>query len=1078
MRTNLFLKGNFSFIFPSFHRLITNNNSTIRKSCLLILGMLFSVQFLSAQGVVTVQGRVMAGDTAVPNVTVLVRGTRSATQTDKDGNFSIQAAPNATLLITAIGYSDQEIRVNNRKNLVIQIETSAKQLDQVVVVGYGTQKKKDLTGAISSINAETIGKIPIVSAEQALQGRAAGVQVINNDASPGGNLSILIRGIGSLASGGNTPLYVVDGYPTTGGINNINPNDIASIDVLKDASATAVYGIRAANGVVIITTKKGTKNKVQVSLDVNESFQNKPKQYKILNAQQFATLSNEVEASDSTHTYHGLPIWKTPSALHSVDWQNALYRPGLTQSYSIGLRGGSDKVQSAASFGYYDQKGIVLGSYFKRFTVGLNLDYQPTKWLKSSTSVKYAYQNSNTPFGTGSLYQLVVNPPTLDSGNRLTNQIKDGNGNYGFFNPQNSNVFKFGNPVYSIETNQTQNINNYVLANTSLEVMIIDGLRLKTNVGVNTSNYSGSFYQPEDHRANDQYPGSIVGNAFYHQNTNNSFEWLWENTIAYDKTFGAHAINFVGGISAQKNTNNLMGGGGIPPNGVIRDLAQVSNLQFDKFGNGQYISTLASEFARLTYKFEDKYIITGTIRRDGSSKFDTGHQYGVFPSGAIAWKVKNESFMKNVTWLDDLKFRGSYGLVGNQSAIGLYQYQALYAGNFASNVNGGGNDNLGYPFNKIYQNGIAQSQPANPNLKWETDYQTDIGMDIALLHGALTITADWFNRRSKDFLLTLAAPAQTGYNYITRNVGSMTNKGFELALNYSGNKGKDFHYNVGVTFASIKNTLTSITSGTNAVTNFGGVNITGQGWDQFSQSLVGGPVGEFYGYKALGIFQSKAQIDALNAKAPGGIYYRAATKAGDRYFADVNGDGLVNASDRTSLGNPQPKFFGGVNLDASYKAWDFSLIFYGVYGNKILNYVESDLESFQKRGSEGVENVSVNYFQNHWTPTNASNRYARALANDDNTLNNVPSSVWVENGSYLKLRNFTVGYTLPGNLSGKFALTKLRVYFSSQNLFTITKYTGLDPEIGVQGGNATQNGVDNGTYPSSRFFTFGLNVTF
>ncbi len=1071
-------KGISAPLFPAFKKFTIN--FTCCKSLFLFLVMLFSFQFIFAQGG-TVTGKVVSGDSSVAFATIQVKGTKTGTQTDRDGNFSIKAGPAATLLITAIGYGDVELKVNNRQVVNVQMESTTKQLDQVVVIGYGTQKKKDLTGSISSINADAITKAPITSAEQALQGRAAGVQIINNDASPGGNISVLIRGIGSLASGGNTPLYVIDGYPTTGGTNNINPNDIASIDILKDASATAVYGIRAANGVVIITTKKGFKNKVQVSFDMYEAVQNKPKQYKLLNAFDFATLSNNVEASDSTHTYHGVPIWHTPSALHNVDWQNAIYRPGLTQSYSVAIRGGNDKLQSAASFGFYNQKGIVLGSFFKRFTVGLNLDYQPAKWLKSSTSVKYAYQNANTPFGSGSLYQLAVNPPTLDSGNRLTYQIKDGNGNYGFYNPVNSNVFKFSNPVYTIETQQAKNITNYLLGNSSLEASLFDGLKVKTNIGLNVTNYSGSYFQPEDNRANIQYPGSIVGNAYYHQSINNNFEWVWENTIAYDKTFGQHAINFVGGISAQKSTYTAMGGGGIPPNSVIRDLAQVTNLQFDQFGNGQSISTLASEFARLTYKFADKYILTGTIRRDGSSKFDTGHQYGVFPSGAIAWKVKEESFMKDITWVSDLKVRGSYGLVGNQGSIGLFQYQALYAGNFTANVNGGGNDNLGYPFNKLYQNGIAQTTPANPGLKWETDYTTDIGVDAAFLHGALTLTADWFNRRSKDFLLTLAAPAQTGYTYITRNVGTMNNKGIELALNYTGSKGRDFHYNVGVTFASIKNTLTAITSGTNAITNFGGLNggaLAGQGWDQFTNSVVGGPVGEFYGYKSLGIFQSQAQIAALNAKAPGGIYYRAATSPGDRYFADVNGDGVVNASDRTTLGSPQPKFYGGINLDASYKSWDFAMSFYGVFGNKILNYVESDLESFQKRGSEGVENVSQNYYQNRWTPTNPSNRYARALAVDDNTLNNVPSSVYVENGSYLKLRNFTVGYTLPSALTKRLTFTKLRVYISSQNLFTITKYTGLDPEIGTQGGNATQNGVDNGTYPSSRFFTFGLNVTF
>ena len=1058
-------------------------SSKLAKAFSLLFLLSFSFQFLFAQNQV-IKGRVTSGDSALSNITVQVRGAAATTQTSANGEYTITAAPNATLVFSAVGFASQEVKVNNQSSIDVRLQGTATQLEQVVVVGYGTQKRADVTGAISSVNAAAIEKVPITTAEQALQGRAAGVQIVNNDASPGGNMSVLIRGIGSLASGGNTPLYVIDGYPTTGGTNNINPNDIASIDVLKDASATAIYGIRAANGVVIITTKKGLKNRVQVSLDMYEAFQSKPKEYKLLNAQQFSALSNEVEAADSSHSYHGVPIWHTPAALHTIDWQNALYRPGLTQNYSVAIRGGSDKVQSAASFGYYNQKGIVLGSYFKRFTVGLNLDYQPAKWLRSSTSVKYTYQDANNPLATGSLFQLAVNPPTLDSGNKLTYQIKDGNGNYGFYNPQNTNVFKFGNPVYNIETNQYKNITNFLLANSSLEVTLFDGFKIRTNAGVNISNFSGSFFQPLDNRANIQYPGSIVTNALYHQNLNQNFEWLWENTIAYDKTFGLHTFNFVGGISAQKNTNTLMGGGGIPPNNIIRDLAQVTNLQFDQFGNGQVIQTLASEFARLTYKFNDKYIITGTIRRDGSSKFDTGHQYGVFPSGAIAWKVKNESFLQDVNWISDLKIRGSYGKVGNQSAIGPFQYQALYAGNFGPNVNGAdpitniSRDNLGYPFNKIYQNGIAQSQPANPDLKWETDVQTDIGADLSFMHGALNLTADWFNRDSKDFLLTLAAPAQTGYNYITRNVGSMNNKGVELALNYNGSKGRDFHYGLGVTFATIKNKLTSITSGTNYVTNFGGVSIAGQGWNEFGHSAVGGPVGEFFGYESLGIFQSQAQIDGLNSKSPGGIYYRAATKPGDRYFADINGDGVVNANDRTAIGNPQPKFFGGLNLDANYKEWDFNLYFYGVYGNKILNYVESDLESFQKRGSEGVENVSVDYFQNHWTPANHSDKYARALANDDNTLNSVPSSAWVENGSFLKLKNFTVGYTLPAVLSSRFMLSRLRVYVSSQNLFTITKYSGLDPEIGIQGGNATQNGVDNGTYPSSRFYTFGLNITF
>ncbi|MEO7768796.1 MAG: hypothetical protein ABIS01_15305, partial [Ferruginibacter sp.] len=361
----------------------------------------------------------------------------------------------------------------------------------------------------------------------------------------------------------------------------------------------------------------------------------------------------------------------------------------------------------------------------------------------------------------------------------------------------------------------------------------------------------------------------------------------------------------------------------------------------------------------------------------------------------------------------------------------------------------------------------------------ETDYSTNIGFDAAFMQGAITVTVDWFNRNSKDFLLRIPSSPQTGYNFITRNIGEMNNKGFEVAINYNGKRGRDFQYSVGLTWSAIKNKLVAITSGINQLTsaNFG-FGLNGNGWGDFSQSIVGSKIGDFYGYKSLGIFQTQAEITALNAKAPGGIYYRAATKPGDRYFADINGDGKVNADDRTSLGSPQPKFFGGLNFDATYKTWDFNLFFYGSYGNKILNYIENNLQSFQKRGSEGVQNVSNEYYQSYWTPTRPSNSFARALANDDNTLNSVPSSAWVENGSYLKLKNFTVGYTLPASVAGKFTLSRLRAYISTQNLFTITKYSGLDPEIGIQGGNAIFNGVDNGIYPSSRFYTIGLNVTF
>ncbi|NCD70980.1 SusC/RagA family TonB-linked outer membrane protein [Mucilaginibacter agri] len=1058
------------------------------KNVVLLLGALLLLLTITTPGFAQ-NGRVTGKVTdtekglPLPGVTVKVVGKADAAVTDANGNYSVKAAQGDKLSFSFLGYTAQTIDVTGGVANV-KLAPDVKSLSEVVVVGYGTTKRKDLTGSVSSVSSAQLEQTPVTSVDQALQGRAAGVQVTNNDGAPGNSVNVVIRGVGSLFS--NDPLYVVDGYPITGGLNNINPSDIASMDVLKDASATAIYGVRAANGVVIITTKKGKKDGVQIAFDAYGSLQAKPKKYKVLNAEQWATLANEDHATEGTFTE--LPEWSNPSALTNVDWQDEVYRTGLKQNYNLAIRGGNEKVQSAVSIGYYDQKGIVLDSYFKRLNLGLNLDYNATKWLKSSSSAKYSRQDQNNPFGTGSLQQLTELIPTI-TGNKFTNLAKDGNGNYGFYNPVNIYTKSWNNPLYTIEQNDYKNLTNYFLGSTSLEATIIDGLKIKTNAGVNVSDYSGYFFQPQDDRSSDQYGlGGANQLSVYSQSANNTFEWLWENTISYDKTFGKHAISFVGGVSQQENTYRTVGGSGnnLPSNG-IRDLSQVQNLT--AFGYQQTYS-LASQFARLSYKFGDKYLITGTVRRDGSSKFDEGHQYGVFPSGAVAWRAKEESFLKDVNWLSDLKFRGSYGEVGNQGNIGLFQYAALYtSGGPASSAT-----NVGYPFGKVYQPGVALTQLENPNLKWETDQQTDIGMDVSFLHGDLTFTVDYYNKKSKDFLLTLPTPAQTGFAFQTQNVGSIENKGFEFSLNYRHQTSKDFNYGAALNVTTVNNKLLSINRNTSFINNL--VNLTGlnaSGWSTFSQTNIGQPVGEFFGYKSLGIFQSQAQIAALNAKAaaanPSNPYYQnSTTQPGDRYFADTNGDGQVTASDRTSLGSPLPKFYGGLSLDATYKMFDFNLYFYGSYGNKIFNYQQRMLESFQAPGFVGVENVGLDYYQNHWTPTNPSNRYARVTYNDDVSGNNVASSVYVENGSYLRLKNFIVGYTLPSALTKKVSISKVRFYFSAQNLFTITGYKGLDPEIGTPSGtnpqtgatqtSATASGIDLGNYPTTKFYTLGVNVTF
>ncbi|MFA6084080.1 SusC/RagA family TonB-linked outer membrane protein [Mucilaginibacter sp.] len=1055
------------------------------KNVVVFMGICLSFLMISISAYAQtreITGKVTAATdgATIPGATVRLKGTTTGTVTDVNGSFKLSVPGNSTLVVSILGFEPQELQVGASSVYNVRLAANVSKLNEVVVVatGYGTSRKRDVTGSISSVTADQVSKVPVVALDQALQGRASGVQVTNNDGAPGNSVTVLIRGVGSL--GNNDPLYVVDGYPITGGLNNINPNDIASMDILKDASATAIYGVRASNGVVIITTKKGRKDGVQVSLDAYTSIQSEPKKYKVLNAEQWATLANENSKIENGFT--PLPEWSNPSALRNVDWQDAVYRQGLKQNYNIAIRGGNDKVQSAFSAGYYNQKGIVLGSYFKRYNLGMNIDYTVNSWLRSSSSAKYSRQDNNNPFGTGSLATLTELIPTI-TGNKLTDQVKDANGNYGFYNPVNTYTKSWNNPVYGIETQDSKNLSNYFLGTSSLEATIIEGLKIKTNLGINSSDYSGYYFTPSDTRAIQQYG---VGNQStfntYSQSANNSFEWLWENTISYNKSFGKHSIDFVGGVSQQENTfRNVGGNGNQLPSDFIRDLSQVKNLV--AFG-GQQTYTLASQFARLNYKFADKYLLTATVRRDGSSKFYEGHQYGVFPSGSIAWRAKEEDFLKNVNFLSDLKFRGSYGEVGNQSGIPLFQY----LGRYTSGGPASSGTNVGYPFNKTYQDGLAYVNLDNTNLRWETSRQTDIGMDIAFLNNDLTLTVDYYRKDSKDFLLPIPTPTQTGLASSSQNVGSIRNQGFEIALNYRHSI-KDFNYGIGVNITTVDNKLLSINRSTNFISNLVNLTTPANGWQNFSRTNIGQPVGEFFGYQSLGIFQTKAEIDALNAKSPTGYYQVASTQPGDRKFKDINGDGQVTADDRTSLGSPIPKFYGGFNLDASYKAFDFNAFFYGSYGNKIFNYQARNLESFQAPGFVGIQNVSQEYYLNRWTTTNPSNRYARTTYNDDVTGNNVASSVYVENGSYLRLRNVTLGYTLPAALSKKISVTKVRLYVAAQNLFTITKYTGLDPEIGQATGTdpnnnnssasgPTASGVDVGTYPTSKFFTLGLNVTF
>ena len=1037
---------------------------------LLICG---SVMFAQTR---TVKGKVVdKANEPLIGVAVNIKNTSQGSITDFEGNYSIQVnTENAVLVFSYIGYDKQEIKVGARNVIDVVMHEASIALDQVVVVGYGTSKRGDVTGSISSIDAAEIKKVPVVNVGQALQGRMSGVQVTNNDGTPGAGVQVLIRGVGSF--GDNSPLYVVDGYPGAS-ISNLNPSDIQSIDVLKDASAAAIYGNRAANGVVIITTKRGNADKMQLSVDATVSVQFKPSTFDVLNAQDFASLATEISKKENAPV---LDAWANPSGLRTIDWQDLMYRAGLKQNYNLSLRGGSEKVQTSISLGLTNQEGVVRFSDYKRYNIALTQDYKPLKWLKSSTSLRHAYTDNKTVFGSGQggVGRLAKLIPTM-TGNPLTDEVENANGVFGFYD-KNANAVRDNENVYArSKSNDQKNISHNLIANTSLEINPFKGLVFKTNFGISYGASSGYDFNPYD----DRVPTTRL--ATYRQYASNSFEYLWENTLNYSNTFGKHSIDVLGGVSIQENTARNMSvyGEGLSSDG-LRNLGSLQTMR-DISGNQQTWS-LASQFARLTYKFAERYILTGTVRRDGSSRFMRGNRWGVFPSVSAAWRIKEESFLKDVDFISNLKLRASYGEAGNQN-IGLFQYQSSY-------TTGKRSSNYGYVFgqDKTYIDGMVQAFLPNPNLKWETSKQTDIGIDLGFFNNKLMLTADYYIKKSSDFLLEIQMPAQTGFTKATRNVGSVKNNGFEFSVDYRDNS-HDFKYGVNVNLTTVKNKIERLSPGKDAVANLQSLGFPTTGntsWAVFSMSKVGGSIGEFYGFQTDGIIQNQAEIDALNANArrlnqDDNVWYIASgTAPGDRKFIDQNGDGVITDADRVSLGSPLPKFYGGINLSGEYKGFDFNLFFNYSVGNKILNFVKRNLISMGGEGSIGLQNVGKEFYDNRWTETNPTNKYPRAVWSDVSGNSRV-SDAFVEDGSYLRLKNIEVGYTLPANILKKASISKLRIFASVQNLFTITGYSGMDPEIGQSmssstgvAGGVTASGVDVGIYPYSRFFTMGFNLEF
>ena len=1022
---------------------------------------------------VPISGRVVqANGSGLPGVTIVVKGTTVGTSTGADGAFSLNVPEGSTLVVSSVGFIKQEVAVTGAtNNLTISLLEDRQALGEVVVVGYGTQERGSVTGAVTSVSGQAIAAQPVADPAQALQGRAAGVQVVSNSGSPGGQggTSVRIRGITS--AGNNSPLYVVDGFPlpsavdgngnaTGTEINNINPNDIESIDVLKDASATAIYGVRAANGVVIITTKRGKAGTASINVDAYAGIQNVWRKPTLLNSQQYAELNNEARnnynAQFPNNTAIPLnPRFNTPekiAALSTTNWLDEIFRQAKIQSYTVSGTGGSQKAQYAISAGYFQQDGTIIGSSFKRFTLRTNGEVQLSKAVKVGSNLSLSHQeerplaNENNEVG-GPIQLALQAPPFVPARN------PDGS----FYEFTSADFFGEENPVTAALRPYNRNNRNRVTTTLYAEVSPLKGLRFRTNVGADLQ-----FNQ------NDQFYPSILGSAKYlpqgasaSSNANYNPSYLIENTLTYDRLFAdKHQVSVLLGQSAQQFDFFYLGGSrtGYPNNALtILDRGPI-NAQINNYGgNGR--SRLQSFFGRLNYEFASKYLLSATARYDGSSAFASGNKYGFFPGISAGWRISEEDFLKEAATISNLKLRAGYGKVGNPLNAGTFGYlPTINAGQDYGYVLGTGSQN-------VVTGGVPTRLP-NSALSWENNEQYNVGIDLGLWQNRLSGSLDLYTRTSPNLLVNVPVSYVTGTrDPIATNAIASRNRGFDLSITSNNFVSSDngFTWSTTLNLSAYRNKITDLGVGRpfNGQGIRGGANIT--------RYDVGVPFGSFYGYVADGIIQTTDELAALNTNSPTGFYQTSGTAPGDIRFRDLNGDGVINDRDRTFIGNPNPDFTYGLNNTFAYKGFDLNVFLQGSQGNDVYNlnryYLEGGLAAATNAGSIALD---------RWTGPGTSNYVPRAVYNDPNQNIRI-SSHYVENGSYMRIKLLTLGYTLPQSLLTTLHSQRIRVYVSAQNLATITKYNGFDPELGNQGNSI---GIDRGIYPQARVFTGGVNLSF
>lgn len=969
----------------------------------------------------------------LPGVNILVKGSSKGVVTDNNGAYTLDALRSEdVLVISFIGYTTIEEVVGQRSTIDIQLQPDLRTLSEVVVVGYGTQRKLETTGSIASIKSDVLTQMPVSNVAQGLQARVAGVQITQNSGAPGGNVSVRIRGTNSI-NGSSEPLYIIDGIQVSngGGINDvsplstINPNDIESVDVLKDASATAIYGARGSNGVVLITTKRGSSGVTRVTLESYYGVQRNTRQMDVLNAAEFAQLENDV--------YKNPNLFPDPATEgEGVNWQDLIFRDAPIQSHQLSVTGGNDKTQLALSANYFEQDGVIINSAFKRYSLRLNLDHQISSKVKVGTSIMGSYninngiQTGSTNVGdaavvTGSVLGAAVGaPPNLKP-------YRDDGTIFPFGEQLGGRYREVSNPIGLASVLNETNISR-VLANVYGDFSILKGLTYRASFNTDLQNNLRNFYSPIAIVAvGDRNPNSGSAQKMI-ENTN---VLLHESIITYAKSIAdKHSLKFTGVFATQSNnfSTHTVTANGFPNDVTTNEALQLAlTVSTSSFRSKE---RLDSYMGRFNYGFRDKYFVDFTVRTDGSSKFGENHKYGFFPAASAAWRIIEENFMQNVSVVSDLKLRASYGLTGNAGAINPYRSLSLLAT---------GND---YHLNHGLSKGISPSGIANPDLRWERSVQANIGLDLSLFNNWVNITMDVYSKKTDDLLFDQALPFSSGYQFITNNLGGIDNKGFEIAADVRILDGP-LKWSVNANLSANRNRVTDIDGGTTSE----------RFMTTYTLLKVGEPIGLFKTYVFDGIYQTGDPI------LPG-----SDGRLGGHKVKDINGDGVITSADQQITGDPNPDFIYGFSSNLSYQNFDLSIFMSGTYGNDIYNVSRASFENplGQRNNLQGVAN--------RWTPDNPSIEFVSPLQGGRLPI----SDRFVEDGSFLRCRNVTLGYTLPQIKH----ISRARIYISANNLFTITKYSGFDPEVNTFAGSNTTIGIDNLVYPSARSFIGGFQLTF